>query len=85
MAGPERVGSVFMSTSCSLYDWCFPLHDEQGANSLAGEKKKGGGALKCDALSGSGSSVPRSHLGAFDDAWRVRVGEVSGAKNTSRG
>ena len=51
---------------------------------LAGEKKKGG-ALKCDALSGSGSSVPRSHLRAFDDARRVRVGEVSGAKNTSRG
>lgn len=50
-----------------------------------GRKKKGGGALKCDALSGSGSSVPRSHLGAFDDARRVRVGEVSGAKNTSRG
>ncbi len=65
---PERVDSLFMSTSYPLYDWCFPLHDKHGANSLV-EKRRGGGGLKFDACSGSAGSVPRTHLGAFDDAW----------------
>lgn len=54
-----------MSRSCFLYDWCFPLHGKEGANSPAEE---GEGGLKYDAHSGSGGSVPGSYHRAFDDA-----------------
>ena len=37
------------------------------------------GGLKCDACSGSGGSVPGSHLRAFDDAWWVGAGGDGGA------
>lgn len=40
----ERDTSVFMSRSCSFYDWCFPLHAKEGANSIV-EK---GEALGCN-------------------------------------
>lgn len=33
---PEGVGSVFMSRPFFVYDWCFPLRGERGANSPAG-------------------------------------------------
>lgn len=46
-----------------------------------------GRGLKCDALSGSGGSVPRSYLRALDDALWVRAGEDGGNQKhyTSRG